>query len=1161
MMQYLGLPPRSGPAGPVRLGVAVWNLNHVRKDALAKAEEKALAKAEEGSAGPEPPATSKPGTEPKTKRKGKAKPERLDLDRLWTSLASLRNVLPGAEQLRQLDGQIDWLTAQMDIVKARLEVAAERDKVAKLAGAAEDRKKAAARQQKLVTLDERTSGLRTEMERLGKTDRGEVHDAADIGLLATELTRLKAMVDGPEAQGGGGDPASQVVVTQPVVPTVVPPVVPAEAPSLTLPEVAPVTQPVGPPAVTPEALDKESLRTAKTQIQEARRELRKFKRAIEHVASLDEETVALHAQALAYVEKALAGGAGGLGDGPLLQERITQFGLVRALNRTLERADRLRTYLRGSRVRLPVKLATRRFARSTVGDAEMLMGSAATVRAVRTLADVGETISLLKKWIIVNLTRFLLAKNKAVNVVLFNEMNQGMANVQQALAGDADIGVSTGPQMGALGEVTEGTMKAKQYEYYPGFYGTKDKEGLPGLTTKGTFYVNTKGRFVVPPEAPTGTYEIPWNKALDQFRGIVVHRLEQGGQEVWNGIIHTTPAGTNLHRDEIWKQIRYPLESLTQLSHELGIPLVVAGDFYIPPEAIVNEPDDDQKAAILGDETEKWPLEVLKYKLTVMARNLWYWADRQRETRERSGPSTQGQDEPSFVPGTWASYWKDTAGPAVEKLLKENRGTNVQVAKVLDKLAPGLRERIGAPGSQALKAFDKEISWTRPRVAGDMRESDIFRRQHVVQSLLMTMEPALEAIGLTIVHGTAPTNPKATGKRDNKDQLADMIMVNKFIKTFHSGALPFDVERPTAFDDELLTSYRTFTQVSDHSMPFALLSTEPDDPEVYKRFRVHPGASEAAAWQNVIALRTLRARLHENNPTTSALTVPPEGSVGETSDPESYMLIDDEVVSLLEQQFDEQNPIEPGTVRAAVVHVLESLPALGFDPSAMGSKAMPPKHEASAKPPDPSGTTTAAEPMDVDKAEDAIAWELIALYKDLKQSESTSPHPDPERRAARTVILRDVGGWGRLRGINYANDDRSWSEPDIGHPGVASTTYPHLLVDEPQEKPAEPPSAQVIPPVVVTPEPVAPPLPVVADDITGWTVTTSVVGEHYFGDAVDVFFREEPLAATADLNLGDALERIVQGNAAALGKITSRRVLIQRLAGYLAAWYADLKNL
>jgi hypothetical protein len=47
--------------------------------------------------------------------------------------------------------------------------------------------------------------------------------------------------------------------------------------------------------------------------------------------------------------------------------------------------------------------------------------------------------------------------------------------------------------------------------------------------------------------------------------------------------------GSGLNRKDVWDEIKRPLGSLNELAIYFNIPLLVGGDFYIDPEALVTE--------------------------------------------------------------------------------------------------------------------------------------------------------------------------------------------------------------------------------------------------------------------------------------------------------------------------------------------------------------------------------------------------------------------------------------------------------------------------------------------------------------------------------------------------------------------------------------------
>jgi Domain of unknown function (DUF4157) len=366
-----------------------------------------------------------------------------------------------------------------------------------------------------------------------------------------------------------------------------------------------------------------------------KRELSQLKRDIEELQARDLSVVLNDAitamAAMSGQEQAKIG------------ERADRLEQIRALNRVWKRLVRLDSVLFSGKPRLLEKVNARVSVRAALnthqGAAKAIRAAIANLRRLLPPAELEAAASTLKRGTVVDLTTSTFFQSPAVNLVLINEMNLGIKALATAAEGtQGRLGLSTGPIMLAKGQklpagssrqspITIGAgddaqqVVGRQYEYYPAMH---RKGGERGLTPAGTFYVSTGGQFAVQDEAGTNS-AIPWNKGdkvAKTFRGIVVHRYQQGGQEFWAGILHTTPAGKDLERTKIWPQIRIPLETLNDLARHFKIPLLVGGDFYIPAEGIVNAPSAAQRKEIEASD----PGFVTTVKLWNLARNVYLTA-------------------------------------------------------------------------------------------------------------------------------------------------------------------------------------------------------------------------------------------------------------------------------------------------------------------------------------------------------------------------------------------------------------------------------------------------------------------------------------------------------------------------------------------------------
>jgi Domain of unknown function (DUF4157)/Ubiquitin carboxyl-terminal hydrolase len=338
----------------------------------------------------------------------------------------------------------------------------------------------------------------------------------------------------------------------------------------------------------------------------ARSEVSQFRRDIEELQRVNEEVI--KSGFAAMTEQASDDAASDIG---VLADRLEH---IRSLFRVWKRLVRLRTFLTGE-TKAAEKVASRASIRKVLkdykqdGDQDLIETISDAINAVLKLLPVArleKSASAAKRGAVLDLATDTFFQNPAVNLVLINEMNLGITHLEDVATGRG-FGVSKGPIMLAKGEKLEkgATRKSrvagkhnvvgKQYEYYPAVHRT---EGERQLASLGTFYVSTSGQFAV--QEGKENEAIGWDKANKTFRGIVVHRFASADQEFWAGVLHTTPAGKDLDRTKIWPQIEKPLAALNMVASHFKIPLLVGGDFYIPPEGIVNVPTDAQESEIKG---------------------------------------------------------------------------------------------------------------------------------------------------------------------------------------------------------------------------------------------------------------------------------------------------------------------------------------------------------------------------------------------------------------------------------------------------------------------------------------------------------------------------------------------------------------------------------
>jgi hypothetical protein len=606
--------------------------------------------------------------------------------------------------------------------------------------------------------------------------------------------------------------------------------------------------------------------------------------------------------------------------------RADQLERIRSLNRVWRRLVRLRAVLFTGRARLGPKIDARTVIRGAQGGDKGAPLKAAIDELLKFLSvrELNTAIGELKSSTVVDLITSTFFQHPAVSLVLINEMNLGIDKLATAAErSEGRLGLSKGPIMLAKGEalgqgesskgkaaITIGSgqnkqqVLGKQYEYYPAMH----RAG--SLSSAGTFYVSTGGNFAVQHESGENS-AIPWNKADKEFRGIVVHRYHdiRTGQEFWAGVLHTTPAGKDLERKNIWPQIKTPLDHLNKLACAFKIPLIIGGDFYIPAEGIVTAPDAEQKREIL----DAHPDLLNTAKLWHLARNVFLAAAAEEDTAGPLEAFVQGVGAVPFVK-TPRKRRATKEQPRTDTAMQVEGETPAAATTAGRKPGRGRRKVTTGPGSRPLMGISKpehlrlwnpyreavkkkvllqivrgkqfkaaeatyllaqernykDVFWSDTLGAGSIGEADIYRNyERPSASELpgeeprMTMQRALGPLGYRIVAAGSPTNPKASGRGENKMQLADLFLVNAYWKTTRSGILTPNDAKLRPMDDGGLSATRIYWKISDHSPVLMLGSTEDDAAAMFRQFDVGSAAERKSVDANQHAWDIIGGKLAE----------------------------------------------------------------------------------------------------------------------------------------------------------------------------------------------------------------------------------------------------------------------------------------------------------
>jgi hypothetical protein len=580
--------------------------------------------------------------------------------------------------------------------------------------------------------------------------------------------------------------------------------------------------------------------------------------------------------------------------------RAAELELIRKLNRIWKRLARLHIVLSSGTTEDEV-LNSRTSIRKELRKADPKGNINHIIDRLQKLLsadDLENAVSVLKRSTVVDLATKKFFSNPAVNLVLINEMNLGIKNLEPKV-GDK-FGLSRGPVMLAKGQELNADAKsgilvgkqrvgAKQYEYYPALHRADDANGN-GLISNGTFYVRAGGGFAPQDTVKKENLSVSWDKALEDeegnqtSRGIVVHRYEQNHQEFWAGVLHTTPAGKDLDRKQIWPQIEKPLDELNKLALAFKIPLLVGGDFYIPAEGIVQRKRDEMtvvEAAHMG-RVKAWHFArniFLKAAEDTSGAKLDKLITNVRMQIVKGGAASKRKRKGAVTPKHVTPYQPSARTLKLELETTHRNLWRQYVALVAPYINdPGhLAKFVDRNGKfmtkDALKLFAPgmafpDVTWNKTLAGGDITELDILRNyrqpskaeQEEYQANrevefedpapLITMQRVLKTLGYRVVPSGNPTNPKEHGRGENKMQLADLFLVNQYWKTARGAVvMPDDAKlRPVDYAD--LRATRTYWKVSDHSPTVFLGSTVGYDQAVHGAFDVSIGAKRQAVQAN-----------------------------------------------------------------------------------------------------------------------------------------------------------------------------------------------------------------------------------------------------------------------------------------------------------------------
>ncbi len=183
---------------------------------------------------------------------------------------------------------------------------------------------------------------------------------------------------------------------------------------------------------------------------------------------------------------------------------------------------------------------------------------------------------MVHRVLVANLIVVMFRKNDWLHAILLQEVNKGVDVLEQFLR-------RKGLECIRGFKLESKSGQGSQTEYYPivlrSFGYVRNVDAYAGVyNDKGSIYhTSDKG---TPPS-------LTWNKSESLYRPILCYDLTVGyfweqPRPVRLGIVHTSPAGSEFSRGEVYAQVEAPLHLLAGGS----TPTIVGGDFYLTAEAV-----------------------------------------------------------------------------------------------------------------------------------------------------------------------------------------------------------------------------------------------------------------------------------------------------------------------------------------------------------------------------------------------------------------------------------------------------------------------------------------------------------------------------------------------------------------------------------------------
>jgi hypothetical protein len=258
--------------------------------------------------------------------------------------------------------------------------------------------------------------------------------------------------------------------------------------------------------------------------------------------------------------------------------------------------------------------------------------------------------------------------------------------------------------------------------------------------------------------------------------------------------------GSGLNRKDVWDEIKRPLGSLNELAIYFNIPLLVGGDFYIDPEALVTEVE-----VAKGKKSKTETQQAKEYKLLNLAHGIFMFAVEGENIGDLFA-EVYREDQPGWVTGTRESglddadteRWALNRHKRIEgtpEVLKEWPEFYKDLKKKIGGLDQGERKLLATVTRLGLK-LGIRTTWSRSYGGGNLKMTDRLRNvggpigsEPRKNAAAYTFDLKLKKLKYRVVGAVAPTNRKDEGVGEDRYQVADLFLANDLWKTAQGGVV------------------------------------------------------------------------------------------------------------------------------------------------------------------------------------------------------------------------------------------------------------------------------------------------------------------------------------------------------------------------------------